>query len=126
MSAGTPEPSTLDAGAAPAEGALPDGDKKKQRAYATVLVTIPDWPKQDPNRPMIYSVRSTPQKAARMIKRLKKQMPEYLWSWEKLTATEARAIKLKPFRVAGSLAKEVEVKFTQRGYRVTEVPDAKS
>lgn len=93
-------------------------ETKKRRKYPTVLVAIPDWPPQDPGRKMIYSVRPTPQKAARMLKRLKKQLPQFLWSVEELTAPDARHLKLAPFVVRGSTAVPIEVTPTTRGWRV--------
>lgn len=78
---------------------LSDAEKKerKQRRRTMILVAVPDWPPQDPGRPMLWEARSTPMKAAREIKRLQERMPEYTWSKELLTYTEGRAIKLKPF-----------------------------
>lgn len=99
-----------------------DGDgTKKRRRIPTVLVAIPGWPSQDPGRRMLYSQRPTPQKAARMLKRLKKQMPEFEWSVEQLTATEAREIKLAPFVVSGAFAVPVEVKFGRTKWTVRQV-----
>lgn len=95
---------------------------RKNRKQPMVLVSIPGWPNQDPGRRMLYSVRPTPQKAARMVKRLKKQMPEYDWWVEQLSAREATAIKQAPFVVKGSLAMAVEVKFTGRSWKVVTVP----
>lgn len=96
---------------------------RKNRKQPMVLVSIPGWPNQDPGRRMLYSVRPTPQKAARMVKRLKKQMPEYDWWVEQLSAREATAIKQAPFVVRGSgLAMPMEVKFTGRSWKVVTVP----
>lgn len=99
---------TTEAEAAPAAA-------KKSRRYATVLVSVPGWPTQDPGRLMLYSTRSTPSKAARMIKRLRKQLPEFEWSQEMLSDTEARLVKLKPFTLSGGmLAQKYEVVLTGR------------
>lgn len=93
--------------------------KKKGRRYATVLVSVPGWPTQDPGRLMLYSTRSTPSKAARMIKRLRKQLPEFVWSQEMLSDTEARLVKLKPFKLTSDmLARPVTVVLTGRTPKV--------
>lgn len=98
--------------------------KKQPKAYATVLVTIPGWPAADPDRPMIHSVRPSPYKAKKAIKRLEKLMPQYVWAYEMLTATEAREIKLKPFRMQDAwLAKPMEVRFTGRSVKVVELAE---
>lgn len=73
--------------------------ERKQRKRTMILVSVPGFPPQDPGRLMLWEPRSTPMKAAREIKRLEKKMPEYVWSKELLTYTEARAVKLKPFSV---------------------------
>lgn len=106
-----------------ADPAEPNGQKevKNRRRQATVLVAVPGWPSQDPGRLMIWSVRPSPQKAARMIKRLRKQLPEYEWSSEMLTATEAREIKLAPFVLSGPFAEPVQVKFGRTKWTVTPV-----
>lgn len=98
-------------------------DDKDRRKYPTVLVAIPGWPSQDPGRKMIYYVRPTPQKAARMLKRVKKQLPQFEWSVEHLTAPEARKLRLAPFVVRGSLAVPVEVSPTTRGWRLKDAVD---
>jgi hypothetical protein len=75
-------------------------DQKKQRKRSTILVSIPGWPHQEPGRLMVWGWRPSPQKAAREIKRLKTHVgPELQWSVEPLTATQARAIRLKPFNL---------------------------
>lgn len=96
--------------------------KKAKKAYATVLVAIPGWPAVDPDRPMIHSIRPSAPKARRAVKRLSKMLPQYIWSYEMLTATEAREVKLKPFRLEGNwLAGPVEVQFTTRSVKVVPV-----
>lgn len=100
-------------------------DAKKQKRWPTVLVAVPGWPLQDPGRRMLYSVRPSAQKAARMIKRLRKQMPEFEWSVEDLTNAEARLIKQAPFVLRGNgLATPVECRWTGRSWRVTALKDA--
>lgn len=77
-----------------------DAAQKKERAQrkrTMITVAIPGWPPQDPGRLMIWETRSSPMKAAREIKKLQEKMPEYIWSKELLTYTEARKVKLKPF-----------------------------
>lgn len=82
---------------APVEETL---EQRKERKRSTVLVHIDGWPIQDPGRPMVWGWRPSPQKAAREVKRLKARFPENVrWSVEPLTATQARAIKLKPFNL---------------------------
>lgn len=93
-------------------------EEKKRRKYPFVLVAIPGWPSQDPGRRMVYKVALTPQKAARMVKRLNKQLPQFAWSVEQLTAPDARHLKLAPFVVHGDLAVPMEVVPTIRGWRV--------
>jgi hypothetical protein len=102
--------------------AAEDDSARKRRKYPTVLVAIPGWPTQDPGRVMLYSVRPTPQKAARMIKRLRRQLPEFEWSTRDLTAAEAREIKQAPFVLDGSgLAVPMECRWTGRSWKVTPV-----
>lgn len=91
--------------------------EKKNRRYATVLVAVPGWPVQDPGRLMIWKVCSSPQKAARTVKRLTGLMPEYAWSHELLSNTEAREVKLKPFTLTEGLARPVEMRFTGRTWK---------
>lgn len=95
--------------------------EKKPRRYPTVLVSIPGWPSQDPGRVMLYSQRPTEGMARKMRKRLERQMPEYVWTTESLTAAEARAIKHAPFRLSGIFAVDVEVQFTTRSCKVVPV-----
>jgi len=104
------------------DGAAAAPTEKKRRAYATVLVVVPGWPAQDPDRPMIYTTRSTPSKAARQIKRLRRQMPEFNWSQEMLTDTETRLVKLKPFKLGGDWACPAEVRPTTHGSKVVTLP----
>lgn len=77
-----------------------DAAQKKERAQrkrTMITVAIPGWPPQEPGRVMIWETRSSPIKAAREIKKLQEKMPEYIWSKELLTYTEARTVKLRPF-----------------------------
>lgn len=100
-------------------------EARRQKKWPTVLVAVPGWPLQDPGRRMLYSVRPSAQKAARMIKRLRKQMPEFEWSTEDLTNAEARLIKQAPFVLrGGGLATPVECRWTGRSWKVTPVKDA--
>lgn len=88
----TPEP-------APAAEETPQ--QRKQRKRSTILVSIAGWPTQDPGRLMVWGWRPSPQKAAREVKKLRGRFPpEIVWSIEPLTATQARAVRLKPFRLA--------------------------
>lgn len=105
----------------------PDGaaENRKRRKLATVLVSVPGWPSQDPGRLMIWTVRPSPQKAARMVKRLTRLMPEYSWSYEMLTTTEAREVKLRPFTVTDTFSGPVLCRWTGRTWKLQRVkPDA--
>lgn len=96
-------------------------EAKKRRRYPLVLVAIPGWPTQDPGRLMLYQIRPTPQKAARMAKRLRKQMPEFIWTTADMTAAEAKALKYAPFVVEGGGMRPVKARFTGRTWKLEEV-----
>ena len=105
---------------------MADADKaeaKKRRRYPLVLVAIPGWPTQDPGRVMLYQIRPTPQKAARMAKRLRKQMPEFIWTTADMTAAEAKAIKYAPFVIDSGGLRPVKAKFTGRTWKLEEVEE---
>lgn len=100
-------------------------EARRRKKWPTVLVAIPGWPLQDPGRRMLYSVRPSAQKAARMIKRLRRQMPEYVWSVEDLTNAEAQDLKKAPFVVQSQwLSTPLECRWTGRSWRVTAIKDA--
>lgn len=69
------------------------------RKRHTVLVVIPGWPSQDPNRPMIWTWKPSAMKAAKEMKRMRAAMPHLIWDVEPMSATQARAIKLRPFNL---------------------------
>lgn len=94
---------------------------KKTRREAVILVSVPGWPRQDPGRLMIFGTRPTPMKAARQIKRLRRQMPEYEWSQEMLSKTEAREVKLKPFVLTDGFAEPMHVSFGRTVWTVKTV-----
>lgn len=96
-------------------------EKKKARKYSVVLVSVPEFPPQDPGRWLVFRVYPTDgPKAARKAKRMKKLFPEYDWKGEALTHAEILAVKRKPIRVAG-LGATVEIQFTARGFKVVVV-----
>ena len=95
-------------------------EKKERKKYGWVLVSIPDFPPQDPGRWLVYRVYPTGLKAERKAKRLMRRFPEYAWRGEALTLAQATAIKRKPIRVMG-LGAEVEVQFTASGFKVVVV-----
>lgn len=66
------------------------------RRTATVLVSVPGFPPQDPGRPMIFSTAVNQREACAELKRLMKNVPEASWSVERLTAQERRRIKTTP------------------------------
>jgi len=108
---------------------MADADKaeaKKRRRYPLVLVAIPGWPTQDPGRRMVYSIRPTPQKAARMAKRLRKQLPEFVWTTDNLLADEIRGIRNAPFVVKDGLFTPVKVQLARTRWMITPVePEVK-
>lgn len=71
--------------------------ERKARKRTMILVSIPDWPPQEPGRPMLWEPRSTPMKAAKEIKRLQEKMPDYVWTKVLMTHLESQKIKFKPF-----------------------------
>jgi len=86
------------------EAAAPPAEEttaqRKERKRSTILVSIKGWPIQDPGRLMVWGWRPSPQKAAREVKRLRDRFPpEVDWTIEPLTATQARAVRLKPFNL---------------------------
>lgn len=86
-----------EAAAAPAEETP---GQRKERKRSTILVSIKNWPMQDPGRLMVWGWRPSPQKAAREVKRLRVRFSEEIeWTIEPLTATQARAVRLKPFNL---------------------------
>ena len=108
------------AGSAGASGTKEAAEKKERKKYGWVLVSIPDFPPQDPGRWLVYRVYPTGLKAERKAKRLMRRFPEYAWRGEALTLAQATAIKRKPIRVMG-LGAEVEVQFTASGFKVVVV-----
>lgn len=83
---------------------MAEGERKPKK-WPVVLVAIPGWPSQDPGRRMLYHVRPSMQKAAKMAKRLKRQLPEFEWSTDQMTIAEANAMKRAPFIVENALGR---------------------
>jgi hypothetical protein len=99
----------------PRKRAEPTGEKKAPRVYGHVLVSIPDFPPQDPGRWLIYRVYPDKLKAERKAKRLAKRCPEYQWRGEGMTHAQALEIKRKPIALADL---GVEIQFTAKGFKV--------
>ena len=69
--------------------------------------------------------KETSSKVDELYKRLKKQMPEFVWSVEDLTNAEAQDLKRAPFVVQSQwLSTPLECRWTGRSWRVTAVKDA--
>lgn len=90
----------------------PAKEKKAPKVYGAVLVSIPDFPQQDPGRLLVYRVYPDKLKAERKAKRLNKRYPEYAWSGEGMTSAQMTAVKRKPITLQ-SLG--VEIQFTPSG-----------
>lgn len=73
--------------------------EKKQRRRPVILFWLPDWPPQDPNRRMVWQiVWSTERRAQNEFKRLQKHLGhEANWELVKMTATEARRLRLRGY-----------------------------
>lgn len=84
--------------------------QRKERKRHTILVSIKDWPHQDPGRLMIFTWRPSPMKAANEAKRLRSVMPELDWSIEPLSMTQQRAVALKPFSLREYRARQEAAK----------------
>jgi len=95
-------------------------EEKKPRKIAYVLVSIPNWPPQDPGRKMIYSIRPSEKKAIRMAKRLNRQIPEYKWEPAVMTAREATQMKHAPIVVEVGDSR-VRVRWTGRVWRMENI-----
>jgi hypothetical protein len=66
------------------------------RRTATVLVSVPGFPPQDPGRTLIFDTVINQREADAELRRLMKNIPAACWSVERLTAWERRRIKNKP------------------------------
>lgn len=89
--------------------------KKERRVYGAVLVSIPDFPPQDPGRWLVYRLYPDKLKAERKSKRLLKRFPEYQWKGEGLTHAGINEVKRKPITLAEL---GVKIEFTARGVKV--------
>lgn len=96
--------------------------KKERKVYGVVLVSIPDFPPQDPGRWLVYRQYPDKLKAERKAKRLVKRYPEYQWRGEGLTHAGINEIKRKPITLAEL---GVELHFTARGVKVVRLEDAR-
>jgi hypothetical protein len=92
--------------------AAPAKEKKAPKVYGALLVSIPDFPPQDPGRLLVYRVFPAKLQAERKAKRFTKRFPEYEWRGDGLTNAEITALKRKPI-LLGSLG--VELQFTASG-----------
>ena len=90
-------------------------EKKAPKVYGVVLVSIPDFPPQDPGRQLVYRMYPDKLKAERKAKRLTRRFPEYLWSGVGLTHAQINDVKRKPITLAEL---GVEIQFTAKGVRV--------
>lgn len=90
----------------------PAKEKKPPKVYGVVLVSIPDFPPQDPGRWLVYRQYPDKLKAERKAKRLLKRFPEYAWSGEGMTSAQMTAVKRKPITLAEL---GVEIQFTPSG-----------
>jgi hypothetical protein len=95
--------------------------KKAPKVYGVVLVSIPDFPPQDPARWLVYRQYPDKLKAERKAKRLAKRCPDYQWKGEGLTYAGITAVKRKPITLADL---GVEIQFTAKGVKVVYVGDA--
>jgi hypothetical protein len=94
---------------------MPDADPKPKKApkvYGVLLVSVPDFPPQDPGRLLVYRVFPDKLKAERKAKRFNKRLPEYRWSGDGMTNAQITALKRKPI-LLGVLG--VELHFTPNG-----------
>ena len=90
-------------------------EKKAPKVYGVVLVSIPDFPPQDPGRWLVYRQYPEKLKAERKAKRLQKRYPEYQWRGEGLTHAGIKEVKRRPITLAEL---GVDIQFTARGVRV--------
>lgn len=90
-------------------------EKKAPKVYGVVLVSIPDFPPQDPGRWLVFRQYPEKLKAERKAKRLQKRYAEYQWRGEGLTHAGINEVKRKPITLAEL---GVEIQFTAKGVRV--------
>lgn len=96
---------------------------KAPKVYGVLLVSVPDFPPQDPGRQLVYRIYPDRLKAERKAKRFNKRYPEYQWSGTGMTHAEINATKRKPitFEELG-----VRIEFTANGgVRVVPLEDAR-
>ena len=96
--------------------------KKAPKVYGVVLVSIPDFPPQDPGRWLVYRLYPDKLKAERKAKRLTKRFPEYRWKGDGLTHAGINEVKRRPITLSEL---GVELQFTASGVKVVRVADAK-
>lgn len=98
-------------------------EKKAPKVYGVVLVSIPDFPVQDPGRWLVYRQYPDKLKAERKAKRLAKRYgDEYQWRGEGLTHAGINEVKRRPITLAEL---GVEIQFTAKGVRVVRLEDAR-
>ena len=102
--------------------AAPDASKKAPKVYGVVLVSIPDFPPQDPGRWLVFRQYPEKLKAERKAKRLARRFPDYQWKGEGLTYAGINEIKRKPITLAEL---GVEIQFGASGVKVVRVDDAR-
>lgn len=69
--------------------AAQDEDKNK-RLQHVILVSVRDWPHQQPGRPMVFDVRKSAPKAHRAVVRLRDQFADPVLRWWCEPLTQAR------------------------------------
>ena len=74
-------------------------EEKKQRKRPVILFYIPDWPSQDPNRRMVWTiVWAGKPTAEREIKRLKKRFKkDACWELANLSPNEVRRMRTRGY-----------------------------
>lgn len=85
---------------------------KAPKVYGVLLVSVPDFPPQDPGRQLVYRIYPEAGKAERKAKRFNNRYPEYQWSGAGMTHAEINAIKRKPITLEEM---GVRIEFTANG-----------
>lgn len=93
-----PDPEVLDAARKAGAGNGGGGPQKT----ATLLVSVPNWPPQEPGRTMVFSTARNQREANAELKRLMMSVPGVDWSVARLTAAERRRIRDKPVPARGT------------------------
>lgn len=93
-----PDPEVLDA----ARKAGASNGSGGSRKTATLLVSVPGFPPQDPGRTMVFSTARDQREADAELKRLMASVPGVDWSVARLTAVERRRIRDKPVPANGA------------------------